>query len=130
MKNQFTHLVRFFVLLGMVSLACGISIDMGNQTPAQAPVQSTQPPPPTPIPPTPIPPTIAPPPTSAPAQPTEIPPSPTPEQLKFFTEEFDDGKNDWAEFLTSGDASDLDFYANNGMLVFDITGTYVNSYAV
>jgi hypothetical protein len=132
MKNNITHLARFFVLLGLVSLACGISVDMGNQTPASAPalVQPTQPPPPTPIPPTPIPPTVAPPPTSAPAEPTEIPASPTSEQLKFFTEEFDDGKKDWSYFLTNGDASDLDFYADNGMLVFDITGQYVYSYAV
>ena len=137
MKKQITHLVRFFVLLGIVSLACGVSVDMGNPTPAQAPVQPEQPVlpspmPPTPIPPTPIPPTLTlpPPPTSAPAQPTEVLPSPMPEQLKFFTEEFDDGKKDWVVFLTSGDESDLDFYANNGMLVFDITGTYVFSYAV
>jgi hypothetical protein len=130
MKNNITHLALFFVLLGLVSLACGISVDMGNQAPAVAPVQPTQPPPPTAVPPTPIPPTVAPPPTSAPAEPTEVPASPTPEQLKFFTEEFDDGKKDWSVFLTSGDASDLDFYANNGMLVFDITGQYVYSYAV
>ena len=130
MKNQIPNLVRFFVLLGIVSLACGISVDMGNQIPASGPVQPTQPPPLTPIPPTPIPPTVAPPPTSVPVQPTEALPSPTPEQLKFFTEEFEDGKQDWSVFLTSGDASDLDFYANNGMLVFDITGTYVYSYAV
>ena len=46
MKNQIPNLVRFFVLLGIVSLACGISVDMGNQMPASAPVQPTQPPPP------------------------------------------------------------------------------------
>jgi hypothetical protein len=130
MKNQIAHLVRFFVLLGMVSLACGVSFDMGNQAPTSAPVQPTQPPPPTLMPPTPIPPTVAPPPTSAPAEPAEVPASPTPEQSKFFTEEFDDGKKDWSVFLTSGDASDLDFYADKGMLVFDITGQYVYSYAV
>ena len=130
MQNKITHLVRFFVLLGMVSLACGINVDMGNQEQAPAPVQPEQPALPSPIPPTPVPPTATPlpPPTMAP--PTEVPPSPTPEQKRFFTEEFDDGKDDWSYFLTKGDASDLDFYANNGMLVFDITGRYVYSYAV
>ena len=128
MKNQFTYLVRFFVLLGLVSLACGVNVNTNGTAPA-APaavtviVQPTQPPPPTPIPPTPIPPTPVPPPTT-------VPVSPTPEQQKFFTDEFDDGKGDWSYFLTNGDDSDLDFYANNGMLVFDISGTYVYSYAV
>jgi hypothetical protein len=117
-------------MLGLASLACGVSIDMGNQAPQPAPVQPTQPPPPTPVPPTPIPPSPAPPPTSAPAQPTAIPPSPTVEQKRFFTEEFEEGKDDWSVFLTNGDASDLDFYAENGMLVFDITGTYLYSYAI
>ena len=132
MKNNFTHLARFFVLLGIVSMACGISVDMGKQEPAPAPVQPTQPPPPTPIPPTPIPPTqtLPPPPSPEPAPPTEILPSPTAVQQRFFTEEFDDGKKDWSYFLTNGDPSDLDFYADNGLLVFDITGTYVYSYAV
>ena len=132
MKNQFAPLIRFFALFGLVSMACGISVDMGNQTPTQAPVQQEQPVLPSPISPTPIPPTptLPPPPTPTLVQPTEVLPSPTPEQLKFFTEEFDDGKKDWTVFLTNGDGSDLDFYANNGMLVFDITGTYVYSYAV
>jgi hypothetical protein len=128
MKKQFTHLVRFFVLLGLVSLACGVNVNTNDTAPAPAPavtviVQPTQPPPPTPIPPTPIPPTPIPPPTT-------IPVSPTPEQQKFFTDEFDGGKGNWSYFLTNGDDSDLDFYANNGMLVFDISGTYVYSYAV
>lgn len=132
MKNKITHIVRFFVLLGLASLACGVSVDMGNQAPQPAPVQPEQPVVPSPVPPTPIPPTSTIPPLPAPtlAQPTQILPSPTPEQLKFFTEEFEDGKKDWSVFLTNGDASDLDFYADNGMLVFDITGTYLYSYAV
>jgi hypothetical protein len=127
MKKQITSLARFFVLLGMASLACGVSIDMGNQAPTPAPVQLEQP---SPVPPPPTPTPLPPPTPTIPAQPTEIPVSPTPEQQKFFTEEFDDGKEDWSYFLTSGDASDLDFYADNGMLVFDITGQYVYSYAV
>jgi hypothetical protein len=128
MENKIAHLLRLFVFLGIVSLACGISIDMGNQESAPVPIQPTQPPPPTPVPPTP---TLPPPsPTPEPAQPTEISSSPTPEQQRFFTEEFEDGKDDWSYFLTNGDASDLDFYADNGMLVFDITGTYLYSYAV
>jgi len=133
MKKQFGDLVGFFALLSIVSLACGINFSTNDPAPA-APavvtviVQATQPPPPTTVPPTsvpptPIPPTPVPPPTTAPV-------SPTPEQQKFFTEEFDNGKKNWSYFLTRGDASDLDFYANNGMLVFDITGTYVYSYAV
>lgn len=132
MKNKFTHLIRFFVLLGMVSLACGISVDIGGQGQEPAPAQPEQPALPSPAPPTPIPPTSTLLPLSTPtlAPPTEVPPSSTPEQNRFFTEEFDDGKDDWSYFLTSGDASDLDFYAENGMLVFDITGTYVYSYAV
>jgi hypothetical protein len=127
MTNKISHLIRFFVLLGMVSLACGVSVDMGNQAPSPVPAQPTQPPP------TPIPPTATlppPPPSPEPAQPTEIPPSPTAEQQRFFTEEFDDGKKDWSLFLTEGDPSDIDFYADNGMLVFDITGTYTYTYAV
>ncbi|MFL7871444.1 MAG: hypothetical protein AB8I58_21630, partial [Anaerolineales bacterium] len=54
MKNNITHLALFFVLLGLVSLACGISVDMGNQAPAVAPVQPTQPPPRSAVPPSPI----------------------------------------------------------------------------
>lgn len=68
MKNKITNLFRLFVLLGILSLACGVTIDMGGPSPASAPVQPTQPPPPTPIPPTPIPPT--------PIPPTPIPPTP------------------------------------------------------
>ena len=135
MTKPIVYLVRFFVLLGMASLACGVNIDMGNQpsAPAPAPTQPEQPVAPSLIPPTLIPPTPTippPPPSPVPAQPTEILPSPTAEPQRFFTEEFDDGKADWAYFLTNGDASNLDFYANNGLLVFDITGTYVYSYAV
>ena len=74
-------------------------------------------------------PTNSAPPTDAPP-PTELISPPPVVQQKFFTEEFDDGKNDWSVFLTRGDASDLNFYASNGMLVFDITGTYLYSYAV
>jgi hypothetical protein len=50
--------------------------------------------------------------------------------MRFFTEEFDHGKEAWSYFLTRGDESDLNIYADNGMLVFDITGKYVYSYAV
>jgi hypothetical protein len=130
MKKQFVYLVGFFALLGIASLACGISVDSSPPAPAVVTVimVATQPLPPTPVPPTtlpptPVPPTPAPPPTAEQAPPTLEP-------QRFFTEEFDDGKKDWSYFLTNGDASDLDFYANNGMLVFDITGTYVYSYAV
>lgn len=128
MKNQFTHLVRFFVVLGIISLACGIDFSTNDPAPA-APavvtviVQATQPPPPTLVPPTPIPPTV-------PPKPTDVLASPTVAQQRFFKEEFDNGKDNWSYFLTNGDDSDLDFYANNGMLVFDITGTQVYSYAV
>ena len=130
MKKHFVYLVGFFTLLGIVSLACGISVDPGASPPevVTVVVVATQPPAPTPVPPTPVPPSSIPP-TVAPP-PTMVQESPTPEPQRFFTEEFDDGKKDWAVFLTSGDVSDLDFYANNGMLVFDISGRYVYSYAV
>jgi len=70
MKRQFAYLVSFIVLLGMVSLACGISVDLGTQEPAPAPVQPVQQLSPTAIPPSPIPPT--------PIPPTPVPPSPIP----------------------------------------------------
>ncbi len=122
------RLVYFFVLLALISLACGVSIntnDSAQEPAAPVVVQPTQPPP-TPVPPTPVPPTPVPP-TPVPP-PTEIPASPTPG--KFFTEEFDNGKDDWRYFLTNGKDNDLDFYASNGLLVFDITGRNVYSYAL
>ena len=130
MKKQFTNLVLFFMVLGMVSLACGVSLNGTDTAPAVVTVivEVTQTPLPTPIPPTANPPTAMPP-TLAPPPTSELV-LPTPEQQKFFTEEFDDGKDNWRYFLTNGNESDLDFYANNGMLVFDITGKQVYSYAV
>ena len=67
MKFRFTHLVLFFAMLGLASLACGISVDSNDPAPAVVTVivQATQPPPPTAVPPTPVPPTVAPPPTAA-----------------------------------------------------------------
>jgi len=78
MKLRFTHLVLFFALLGLASLACGISIDSGQSTPevVTVVVVATQPPQPTAIPPTPIPPTVAPPPTAV-VPPTPVPPTAT-----------------------------------------------------
>ena len=73
MKFRFTHLVLFFALLGLASLACGISLDSNQPVPevvtvvvvATQPPQQPTPIPPTSIPPTPIPPTVAPQPTAA-----------------------------------------------------------------
>ena len=83
MKKHFVYLVGFFTLLGIVSLACGISVDPGASPPevVTVVVVATQPPAPTPVPPTPVPPssihpTVAPPPTM-------VQESPTPEPQRF-----------------------------------------------
>jgi hypothetical protein len=127
MEKPILYITRLLVILGIVSLACGVSIDMGNQGSVPAPAPTEEPILPSPVPssPTPVPPD-----TPEPIEPTTIPSSATPEQKRFFTEEFDGGKDAWNHFLTSGDESDLNLYASNGMLVFDITGTHVYSYAV
>lgn len=90
---------------------------------------------------TPLPPTIAPPPTDPPPvvptnppEPTNEPPPqqnpPSNEPSAYFTEEFDNGSNNWSYFLTKGDDSDLNLYANKGMLTFDINGKDVWAYAM
>lgn len=86
MKRQFKYLFRFFVLLGIVSLACGVSFDTGEQAPAAVTVivQATQPPPPTPVPPTPIPPTVPPEPTAIPASPTPLVPPEYQEKVNYY----------------------------------------------
>ena len=71
-------------------------------------------------------------PPAATVQPT-IPPaesSPTLENQAFFTEDFNNGSSNWSYFLTSGDDSNLDLYAKNGMLTFDINGRDVWAYAL
>lgn len=88
MKKQIILLVRFFALLGLVSLACGINFNTNDTTPAPAPavtviVQPTQPPPPTMIPPTPVPP------TAAPIQLTKAQASPAPSVPPEFQEKVD-----------------------------------------
>ena len=77
MRLRFTHLVLFFALLGLASLACSLSIDSGQSAPevVTVVVVATQPPQPTPIPPTLVPPTMAPPPTNVP--PTAVQPTAT-----------------------------------------------------
>ena len=127
MGRKFLPFTRLIVTLVIASLACGVSVDMGNQQDEPAPVQPEQPVQPSPIPPSP---TLPPPPTDTPPQPTAVSDTATPEPKRFFREEFENGKEDWSYFLTNGDESDLNFYAENGMLVFDISGTNVFSYAV
>lgn len=113
MKNQFTHLVRFFVVLGIISLACGIDFSTNDPAPA-APavvtviVQATQPPPPTLVPPTPIPPTVPPKPTDIPASPVPAVPPEYQETVDYYYEKgylpstkgeyipLDDFSKDWA----------------------------------
>ncbi len=85
-------------------------------------------------------------PTETPAQPiptdppvlatTEIPPTlapsetPTQGAQQFFTEEFNNGTDDWPYFITNGDDSDLNFYTGNSLLSFDISGKNVWAYAL
>ena len=116
MRKQFTYLARFFTLLGLVSLACGI--DFGTSDPAPvAPavvtvvVQATQPPQPTPvppIPPSPIPPTVAAPVDVAPEAPSSAVPPEYQEMVDYYYEKaylsstegeyipLDDFSKDWA----------------------------------
>jgi hypothetical protein len=124
----------FFVLIGVLSLAC------------LSPTISS-PPAPTPVPPTPTesqPPasvdTPTPLPTSTPADtPTPLPTStpadtPTPEAQAFFTEEFNSSADLWSYFIIDGyqeknrlveeDEPKVSVGTNNGYLVFEINKNY------
>lgn len=110
-----------FVVLIIVSLACG--------TPSTPPPAPTQAPPPT----------QAAPPTEAPAEPTatEAPAEPLPTEAPaaqdFFTEEFEGDISNWTYFISKNDSKADDSGSqpatDNGFLVFDIAKN-LNVYAI
>jgi len=116
------YVFAFFVLIGVLSLAC------------LSPTISS-PPAPTPVPPTP---TESQPPASV-DTPTPLPTStpadtPTPEAQDFFTEEFNSSADLWSYFiidgyqdknrLVEGDEPKVSVRTNNGYLVFEINKNY------
>ena len=109
------------VLLLLVSLACGI----GGGAPSVPPTEAYVPPAQNP---TAIPPTDAPPePTAEP--PTATPP-PTEASQQFFTDEFDNGADNWKPFVTHGELSQLDMTPVDGKLSFDLKEKQLWAYAL
>lgn len=89
MYKKPVYLIGFLAVLGIASLACGVSIDMGDEASAPAPVvvQPTQPLPPTaPLQPSPIPPTPVPPPTTIAASPAPKVPPEYQEKVNYYYE--------------------------------------------
>jgi len=124
MKSQHRMLFAFIALLLAVSLAC-----YGGLTSPTATLVPTNPPPPI-IAPTP---TNVPPPTADVLQPPTPPIDQPSSAQDFFTEEFDNGVDNWTYFTTKNDSSADDTgaqpIADNGFLVMDI-GKYLNVYAM
>lgn len=123
MKRRLTTppVLALTVLLSL-SLACSfLTGSPATPAPQQQQQQQQQPPDqPSAVPqqdqPTAVPPTEAPPPTQANAQ--------------FFTEEFDNGADNWKSFITHGDKGLLDYSVKNGRLSFVINGRQLWSYAI
>ena len=128
MKSQYNKFFILVALLLTVSLAC---VGLTSPTATLAP---TNPPPPTSAPTSAPLPTIAPPPTSNVPEP---PPTSSGDQPSsapdFFTEEFENGVDNWSYFTTKNDSSADDSgaqpIADNGFLIMDI-GKYLNVYAL
>src|SRR5512143_3401853 len=95
-RSRLSPIVLAVVVLMLVSLACGTVTTVTQLPPASAPPVQVQNP-------TPVPPTTAP-----PTEPPTAAPTPTEASQKFFTEEFDNGSDNWKPFVTSGELSQLD----------------------
>ncbi len=99
-NKTFRPFVFLFVIVALVSLACGI--DWGTST-TEPPVQQPQQP-------------------QQPSQPqaTEEPVQPSAQAEQFFTEEFDQSVDNWSYFLTHGDENAMNLIVEGGYLTFDL----------
>lgn len=61
-------------------------------------------------------------PTNPPAQPPKATETEVVEPEAFYVEEFEGDLNNWSYFLMNGDESNMDFYTEDGYLVFDLQG--------
>lgn len=122
-RRRLTAPFLALAILVIASLGCSI---LSSPPATSVPLEPQQPqqPQPTPVQPTPIQQE-----QPSPIPPTEAPTS-TPENLQFFTEEFDNGAANWSPFVTNGKLHQLDFSAKNGRLVFALSERQVWSYAV
>ena len=120
LAKPFLFLVAFILIVG---LACSATAPDAPAPEAPAPAQEAASP-------VPLPPTAIPAPTNVP-EPTAVPEPtipPTPVVQKYFTEEFDNGLDNWRYLITSGEESGVDFILDNGRLVFDIQDQNLYSY--
>ena len=123
-RQRLTPIIMTAVLLIAVSLAC--SLNAGPASPTQPPVPPTVQ--------NPINPTAAPivpdQPTAEVSAPTEAAPTATEQSQQFFTEEFDNGADNWKSFTTHGNLSQLDFSVKDGRLVFALKEKQLWTYAM
>lgn len=115
-RQRSTPIISSTVLLLLVSLACGTVTTVTQPPPTIAPVVQV---------PTAVPPTAAP-----PTEPPTAAPTPTEVNQKFFTEEFDNGADNWKPFVTNGELSQLDMNASGGKLSFDLKEKQLWTYAL
>jgi hypothetical protein len=120
-RQRLLPIMMTAVVLLAVSLACGmLNTPTSAPNPTAAPQQAL--------------------PTAEPQQPqatqeqsttapTEAPTQATQSQ-QFFTEEFDNGADNWKPFVTHGNFSQLDFSTQGGKLVFDLKEKQLWTYAM
>jgi hypothetical protein len=121
-RQRLTPIIMTVVLLLVVSLACSL-FGANPTSPTQPPVAPQNPTNPTAAPVVPDQPTAA-------SAPTEAAPTAAPQAQQFFTEEFDNGADNWKPFVTSGNISSLDLSAKDGSLVFNLKDKNLYTYAM
>jgi len=123
-RQRLTPIIMTAVLLIAVSLACSQFNTGPSSSPTQPPVVPQNPTNPTAAP------VVPDQPTAEVAAPTEVVPTATEQSQQFFTEEFDNGADNWKPFTTHGNLSQLDFSVKSGRLVFDLKEKQLWTYAM
>jgi hypothetical protein len=121
-RQRLAPIIMTAVLLLVVSLACSL-FGASPTAPTQPPVAPQNPTNPTAAPVVPDQPTAG-------SAPTEAAPTAAAQSQQFFTEEFDNGVDNWKPFVTQGNLNQLDLSVKNSRLVFSLKERQLWTYAL